>query len=785
MATKSNGNFSTFIEVVATDEKSPPTAARSPSSYSLSLPQGQNDPDPGPSIDVLETNAFSTSCIGTLARTRGQVLSSTHSKGPLNGKARSFQARKVSSEAERTGWERKASQGSVNRDQEQDGSNASQRWNGTACLTQIIREPPRLTTKAVQSLNLPHLAVTSLINEIIPTSRRTSGGSFVSRLSRHVSGGNLLDTSIQEEAPESPQYHHQSFEVVTERRAIESSSSRKVLGRVSYDTLPLPGPHVGPSAHLEASLPRPSPTYSSESERTFNQSRFAGHYSCTPSSSRHLPDPEPKSNADLLGASHEQSLHTPESLNNVQLRLSVGEEIASLSTKRALDIHRSKAKTTTDATVQHEFALALITAAAETGTYEQNGDHRGVDGAADSAATTSRRDLLREARLILQRLSDRSYTPAQYYLADGYASGFFNEGQEDNDHAFPLFISASKQGHVEAGYRAALCYEFGWGCRKDIRKAVRFYRQSASRNHPGAMSRLGRACLTHDKSLGNRRSEGVRWLRRAAESADLQYNWAPYDLGILYATGYGDHLFQDEPYAVQLFTQSAGLGHAEANYVLGQAYELGNLSCPRSPALSIHFYTGAAQRGHRLAMLALCAWYMVGAEPVLKKDENKACRWAKQAAESGKISIYLRSMSCAIHPLSLSYSAPIPLLEPLTPLQAHPPPATTESRAQLNQSPGLAKAQYAIGYFTEMGVGCQRDLHEASVWYFKAALQGDDRAKGRLAAIQAMAEGGGSVTAGVRTDTERAKGNEGKKRKRVLFWQGTSTLNGEYVGGLR
>lgn len=132
----------------------------------------------------------------------------------------------------------------------------------------------------------------------------------------------------------------------------------------------------------------------------------------------------------------------------------------------------------------------------------------------------------------------------------------------------------------------------------------------------------------------------MKWLRRAAESANRQYNWAPYDLGILYETGYGDHLFQDEPYAVQLFTQSAGLGHAEANYVLGQAYELGKVSCPRNPALSIHFYTGAAQKGHRLAMIALCAWYMVGAEPVLKRDENKAYQWAKQAAESGKSSIH-------------------------------------------------------------------------------------------------------------------------------------------------
>lgn len=248
---------------------------------------------------------------------------------------------------------------------------------------------------------------------------------------------------------------------------------------------------------------------------------------------------------------------------------------------------------------------------------------------------TSPTELVHEARQILQRLADRSYPFAQYYLADGYASGVFNKGKEDNEKAFPLFAAASKRGHAEAGYRAALCYEYGWGTRKDPQKAVQFFRQSASKNHPGAMGRLGRACLSGDLGLGNRYREGIKWLKRAAESADFQYNSAPYELGVLHETGYGDDIFQDETYAAQLFTQSADLGHSEANYRLGDAYEHGKLTCPQDPALSVHFYNGAASRGHPLAMMALCAWYMVGAEPILDKDENEAYEWAKKAAECG------------------------------------------------------------------------------------------------------------------------------------------------------
>jgi TPR repeat protein len=40
-----------------------------------------------------------------------------------------------------------------------------------------------------------------------------------------------------------------------------------------------------------------------------------------------------------------------------------------------------------------------------------------------------------------------------------------------------------------------------------------------------------------------------------------------------------------------------------------------------------------------------------------------------------------------------------------------------------------------------MGIGCRRDPLEANVWYVKAAASGDERAKQRLAIIQAAASG--------------------------------------------
>lgn len=452
--------------------------------------------------------------------------------------------------------------------------------------------------------------------------------------------------------------------------------------------------------------------------------RALSAHSGTPEGSR------PASYIDLLNAPYPQPPPVPHAMfDNSGLRSAVGSNASLLSTQKTLEMYRLNVKKTNDAQTQYAFALLLIDAAREIGLTEPNpatGKQspklgRDLESPYVETAASSSQDLLREARAILQKLADRSYPYAQYYLADGYASGLFSKGKEDYDRAFPHFIAASKHGHAESGYRAALCYEFGWGCRKDPQKAVQYYRQSASKNHPGAMTRLGRACLSGDLGL-NRYREGLKWLKRAAESADPQYNAAPYHLGLLYETGYGDDVFQDETYAAQLFTQAADLGHAEACYRLGDAYEHGKLSCPRDPALSVHFYTGAAQKGQASAMMALCAWYMVGAEPILEKDENEAYEWARRAAECG---------NCTFYPYFMTITKQLSL--------------------------GLTKAEYAVGYFTEMGIGCRRDPLEANVWYVRAAEAGDERAQYRLAAIRATASGG------VPMEVAAPKSKKGKK----------------------
>ncbi|KAI1459061.1 HCP-like protein [Annulohypoxylon moriforme] len=507
----------------------------------------------------------------------------------------------------------------------------------------------------------------------------------------------IIEGSIQEgQRVPQLQYHHQPYLPRVSSVPLDSNSRHSSRSDLAEPPGMAINRHLTPNSfNRRSSMPRPQSSYSLYSElgpRGRSPSYGGAHPRTSSIHSRRSPETRPTSYAELLNVPYPQQAPAPITFDNSYLRNNVGSNASLLSAQKTLEMYRQNVKKTNDFSIQYSFAVFLISTAQEQGLNLEEPSRKKPSAKGsplNENQESSPTELVREAKSILTRLANGGYPFAQYYLADGFASGLFNKGKEDYNSAFPLFVLAAKHGHAESGYRAGLCYEFGWGCRKDPAKAVQFLRTAASKNHPGAMTRLGKACLSGD--LGeNRYREGVKWLKRATESADAMYNAAPYHLGTLYETGYGDDIFKDESYAAELFTQAAELGHAEASYRMGDAYEHGKLNCPRDPALSVHFYTGAAERGHAAAMMGLCAWYMVGADPILEKDEEEAYEWARRSADLG-----------------------------------------------------FVKAQYAVGYFTEMGIGCRRDILEANVWYVKAADSGDERAKQRLAAIRAAVSGGG------------------------------------------
>jgi len=295
-------------------------------------------------------------------------------------------------------------------------------------------------------------------------------------------------------------------------------------------------------------------------------------------------------------------------------------------------------------------------------------------GPADGKARNNLRErYVLEAHKIIKKLVHNGYPDAMFYLADCLSTGALGL-ENDPKEAFALYLAAAKAGHPAAAYRTAVCCEIGpeegGGTRKDPPKAVQWYNRAASLGDVPAMYKLGMILVSGALGQEVDVKNGVGWLKRAAERADVDNPHALHELGLLYDGDPQPGVIPDEAQALQLFTKAAKLGYKFSQHKLGFAYEFGKMGCPIDSRNSIIWYTKAAAQGEHQSELALSGWYLTGAEGILEHSDSQAYLWARKAAG------------------------------------AEPP---------------LPKAMFAMGYFTEQGIGCKANLEEAKKWYGRAA----------------------------------------------------------------
>jgi TPR repeat protein len=285
----------------------------------------------------------------------------------------------------------------------------------------------------------------------------------------------------------------------------------------------------------------------------------------------------------------------------------------------------------------------------------------------------TREKYIMDAHKILKKLVAAQNTEAMFYLADCYGRGALGL-ETDNKEAFSLYQSAAKAGHAAAAYRTAVCCELGneegGGTRKDPLKAIQWYKRAAMLGDTPAMYKMGMIQLKGLLGQPKNPREAVGWLKRAAERADAENPHALHELGLLYEQPQGadGSIVRDEAYAFSLFQKAADLGYKFSQFRMGCAYEYGLFNCPIDPRQSIMWYSRAAVQEEHQSELALSGWYLTGSEGVLQQSDTEAYLWARKAAMAG-----------------------------------------------------LAKAEYAMGYFTEVGIGSPASLEDAKRWYWRAA----------------------------------------------------------------
>jgi hypothetical protein len=139
----------------------------------------------------------------------------------------------------------------------------------------------------------------------------------------------------------------------------------------------------------------------------------------------------------------------------------------------------------------------------------------------------------------------------------------------------------------------------------------------------------------------------------------------------------------DERAARVNIEKAAYLGFAKAQLKMGAAYELCALGCEFDPALSLHYNSLAARQGEAEAEMAISKWFLCGYEGVFQKNEELAYVYAERAAHAD-----------------------------------------------------LATAEFAMGYFNEIGMHVPVNIEKAKEWYEKAAKSGNQDAIGRIEGLK-------------------------------------------------
>ncbi|CAA7270035.1 unnamed protein product [Cyclocybe aegerita] len=320
-----------------------------------------------------------------------------------------------------------------------------------------------------------------------------------------------------------------------------------------------------------------------------------------------------------------------------------------------------------------------------------------------------------------------SFTPAPgakmpAYVAEAIAmraalasTGAYPEFVRHNPRqAFRDFEAAARGGYAAAWFRLGRDYENF----NDHAHAKECFERGVKLGVESCLYRMGMAHLLGQLSLPSNPPLALPLLHRAATLATLDCPQPAYVYALLLLSEFTQltvppALFS--PFippgssptleARKHLERAAYLHFPAAQYKLGHAYEFAEAPFPFDPLLSVQYYSLASQQGEVEADMALSKWFLcgsggaaLGASPYgpgsgqggFEKDEGLALTFAQKAARKG-----------------------------------------------------LPSAEFAMGYYAEVGVGRPKDLRSALAWYAKAAEHGNDDARERLGALQPNGPGRG------------------------------------------
>ncbi|KAF8809152.1 HCP-like protein [Phlegmacium glaucopus] len=287
------------------------------------------------------------------------------------------------------------------------------------------------------------------------------------------------------------------------------------------------------------------------------------------------------------------------------------------------------------------------------------------------------------------------------------ATGAFPDFVKHNPRsAFRDFETAARGGFPAAWFKLGRDYENF----NDHVHARDCFERGVRLNVESCLYRMGMAHLLGQLSLQPDPTVALPLLHRAATLATLQVPQPAYVYALLLLSEFTQITVPLTLFAPLIppsssptlearkhLERAAFLHFPAAQYKLGHAYEFAEPPFPFDPLLSVQYYSLASEKGEAEADMALSKWFLCGSggaaggggpggagAGAFEKDEALALTFADKAARKG-----------------------------------------------------LPSAEFAMGYYAEVGVGRPKDIKAALGWYQLAHEHGNPDATMRLSALSA------------------------------------------------
>jgi len=308
-----------------------------------------------------------------------------------------------------------------------------------------------------------------------------------------------------------------------------------------------------------------------------------------------------------------------------------------------------------------------------------------TDGHQTRSMTPKIEHQLREDALsIVEFLAEQHHPKAEFMKGMWLEFGKFGH-RVDKKESFQSYRRSAERNFPRAQYRMGMQYESS----NNSFKAIEHYNKGVAMKDSASNYRLGMMTLMGQLDTQQDFQRGVDLIRSAADTADENAPQGAYVYGMLLARELPNINIPEQylPYDLndaKLYIEKAAyLGFSKAQLKMAQAYELCQLGCEFEPALSLHYNALAARQGESEADMAISKWFLCGYESIFEKNEELAFTYAKRAAATK-----------------------------------------------------MATAEFAMGYFYEIGMYVPVDLRESEMWYQKAAEHGNKDALGRIDSIK-------------------------------------------------